>query len=121
MRAYLEQSQRWIKIPPANEFRQVMASDDAEALLGFFTDHAWIPGWVPYQIDAGITDPFQRHDSLFGIGGDHRSHAAAGGRQRHLDGDFIVIHLDVVNQTEVDDIHWNLRIVTVVENFVNLL
>src|ERR1044071_6506774 len=51
--------------------------DNPEPLLCLLVDHARVPWWIPDEIDARVFNAFQRHNSLFCVCRDHRSHPAA--------------------------------------------
>ena len=74
------------------------------------------------QTKSTVASPTPSMARIFscGVRGDHRAHAAAGRRKRHFDRDLVVIDFHIVNQTEVDDIDRNLRIVAFVQSFVDL-
>lgn len=94
-------------------------SNHPELHFPFFGNHVLVPGGIPDEFNAGIIDPFNGHDFRLGIGGNDGTHAATGSGERHFDADdgLTVFFGDraIVNQTEVDDIDWNLRVVDALE------
>src|SRR5439155_26691460 len=81
---------------------------NSQLLLRFIADHVRVPRWIPNQINRGVTDSVQSEDALPRISSDHRAHAAAGRRQRHLDCYFVVIDLHVINYNQVHDFYRDL-------------
>ena len=85
------------------------ALQDAELHFAGFGDHGLVPWRVPDEFDFGFVDAFEGEDFAFGVGGNCRAHAAAGGGERHFyqDRGFAVGSIDaaIVDQAEVHDIH----------------
>ena len=94
----------------------VRLASNAQFLLRLFADHAGIPGRLPDQINSGIADTFQSKNPLPGIRSNHRSHATSRCSQRHFHGYVItLVDLHIINQTQVDNVNWDFRIVAFVE------
>ena len=90
-------------------------SDHTQFHAAFFGNHILIPGRIPDKFDLRIIDSLDRHDACLGIRRDHRAHATPGSRQSHFDHRHglasLILDEAVVNQTEIDDIHRDFRIV----------
>ena len=55
-----------------------------------------------------------------GVRGDHSAHTATGRGERHFNGYFVVVDFDVVNQTQVDNVNRNFRIIAFLQRFIDL-
>ncbi len=93
---------------------------DAQLHLARFGDHGLVPGRVPHQFHLGFADAGEGFDLGLGFLGEDGAHAAAGGGQRHLDGDVGAVAVArgdqaIVDEAEVHDVDRDFRVVTGLE------
>ena len=70
-----------------------------------------VPGRIPDEFDVGFFDFIEGEEFALDVRGDLTAHVAARGGERHFDVDDAVMEGDVVDEAEVNDVEWDLRIV----------
>src|SRR5215469_17110335 len=100
-------------------FSRRTALINTELLAGVGTETFWRPLRIPDEFDSGITDARDAQHPLFDLIGNMSGRRAAGRRKGHLNFDMITagisrirrLYPHFVNQTEVDNVDRNLRVV----------
>jgi hypothetical protein len=108
------------------ERRKPTALDHPELHPTRVADHVLIPRWIPDQLDVGFIYAIDRQNLALGIVGDGRSHSATRRGQCHLHiharaAVLFLCQLAIVNQSEVDNVHRNFRVITLAQLIPNII
>src|SRR5437899_5488392 len=89
---------------------------EAKLELGRIRHEAGMPRWIEHDFNVDLLDTGQPRELVLHVGLEHVAHTATGSRHGHLDMNPVSALLPGrnyarVNQTQIDDIDRNLRIV----------
>src|SRR5208337_629368 len=89
-----------------------------QLLLCRLAQAADVPGRLPHHLHVGGLHPGDLSNLLPHLLADEAVSRATPCRQGHHHIDVVVINLHVVNQSQVHEIDWNFRVITLAQNFV---
>src|SRR5438309_1538823 len=87
------------------------ALPDAEDVLGFLAGHgARVPWWRPDQVHLNVARSRQARTDAVDLALQHRPDGASRTRERHVHLDVIAVHIDAVDEAQVDDVEADLGV-----------